>query len=109
TSSVIPVGKDSTGKLTLQLQYNEEVAEGKYLLPVSVEVNKDDFFVKNGMNTIYFIVSIKHKVPVIAENHNYTTVFSDDGLDPKHLYFLGTPKGQSERMIWEYDIEGDSL
>lgn len=49
------------------------------------------------------------KLKVVADNHNYIGVFADDGLDPNHIFFLGYPRGQTQEMVWKYDLEGDSL
>lgn len=49
------------------------------------------------------------KAAIFADGHMYTCVFPDDPLQPSSLFFFGYPRGESQEMVWKYDLVGDSV
>lgn len=110
----IPADNKATSAFEIKIDGNVKISEGIYLLPITVKVNGGEKANGSGMQinkslqTAYFIINV-HEFRVVAEDHHYTAVFSDDALNPHYLYFIGIPKDSTEQMVWKYDLIGDSL
>lgn len=114
THATIPASEKATPPLQIMIKGKVKIPEGQYLLPITVAIdgkgkktNKNIDISKN-LETAFFIINV-HEFRVVAKDHKYTAVFSDDPANPHYLYFLGIPKDSTETMVWKYDLIGDSL
>jgi hypothetical protein len=106
--ATIQAGEKSSSPLKLKINSNKIVQGKKYLLPITRKVNSDGVQVYKKLQTTYFIFPV-HKYSLVPADHNYTSVFADDALNPDYLYFVGYSKYKEDQLVWKYDLQEDTL